>query len=131
MAGNLQMRGEHMKRAQLNKWMIAIVALIFLLAGNAWADGKHRPAPQKNDGHQIAMHHGQAPSNGNGYGHPGAYHQGPEQQNPRPHHNFHKPHHRYDRPAATNIRISPDPNRVLLSALFANPALLFDISIGN
>lgn len=118
-----------MKRTQLNKWMMGIVALIFLLAGNAWADGKHRPASHKqnNGGHQVAMNHGQA--HGNGHGQPGAYHRGPEQHKPRPNHNFHKPQHRHDHPAATNIRITPNPSRILLSALFANPALLFDISI--
>lgn len=118
-----------MKRAQLSKWMIGIATLIFLLAGNAWADGKHRPEPKKNSGHQVAMHHDQG--HGNGYAHTNAYHHGPGHQTPRPHHNYRKPQPRHERPAAANIRITPDPGRILLSALFANPALLFDISIGN
>jgi len=127
------------------QWMIAAVAAIFLVGGNAWADGRGDRGSFKggHDGYHAAPHHpgghgrpGGPPNiykhrpNGGHHHHfhkgPGHYglHRGPAYRHhpPRPHHGGH-----YARP----VRVGVSPHDVIFSALIGHPGFLLNVVAGR
>ena len=147
-----------MKR-QAIKWIIAASAIIFLISGTAWADGKGNRGGHNKGGKGNGYH--SAPQHSGGHGHKGyqkrpplgkypghRVHRAPNHAHKRPHHNyghyrhhrrpqhgrgFHAPHHHQYRPRAKAVRVkNTDIHRgVAMSLLTANPIFALDAIINH
>lgn len=146
-----------MKR-QAMKWIIAASAIIFLVGGTAWADGKgnrgrhkgghgksYHSAPHHNSGHGPT-HYQKRPPLGKHHGK--RVHRAPSYRHKRPHHNYghyrphHRPHHGHGihrhhhyhgkhRVKAIGVKSRDIHSSVALSFLTGNPLFALDAIINR
>jgi len=130
------------------QWMIAAVAAIFLIGGNAWADGRGDRGSFKggHGGYHAAPHHP------GGHGRTGGYYKPPHFNKHRPHGGPHyRPHHgpghfgphrgpayrhhhprpHHGRHYARPVRVGVSPHDVIFSALIGHPGFLLNVVAGR
>ncbi len=131
-----------MKRTAI-KWIIAASAIIFLIGGTAWADGKgnrgpnngghgsgYQSAPQHNGGHGPAADYQKRPPLGK-YRQHEAYRSPYRRPTRGPDYGHQKPQHDGHRAQAVLVK-STDVNRgVAMSLLTGNPLFALDAIVNH